>query len=114
MPSRSEPCGITQLAALRYGTVPVVARVGGLADTVRDANPTATGKAVGTGIQFAPVTVLMLEDAIQRTKAFYHQRKVWHQLRLNGMATDVSWRSSAQRYAALFRELAKQSAVGLA
>ncbi len=105
VPSRSEPCGITQLAALRYGAVPVVARVGGLADTVIDAHSTASGKTVGTGIQFAPVTLAMLENAIERASALYRQRKNWRQLQINGMATDVSWGPSARKYAALFREL---------
>ncbi len=106
VPSRSEPCGLTQLAALRYGAVPVVARVGGLADTVIDADAAATGKAVGTGVQFAPVTAGMLETAIRRAAALHRERKTWRQLQLNGMATDVSWRPSARRYASLFRELA--------
>src|SRR5205823_1741711 len=90
VPSRSEPCGLTQLAALRYGAVPVVARVGGLADTVIDANSAAKGKAIGTGLQFAPVTTAMLESAIRKARALYRDRKLWRQLQLNGMATDVS------------------------
>ena len=110
VPSRSEPCGLTQLAALRYGAVPVVARVGGLADTVTDAHPSASGKAVGTGIQFAPVAAKMLEGAIRRACTFYRDRKFWRQLQLNGMAADVSWRLPARRYAALFRDLAGERA----
>ena len=109
MPSRSEPCGLTQLAALRYGAVPVVARVGGLADTVVDADPGARGRAMGTGIQFAPTTLSMLEGAIRRANALYRQPRIWRQLQINGMTTDVSWRPSARRYAALFRELASAS-----
>jgi starch synthase len=109
VPSRSEPCGLTQLAALRYGAVPIVGRVGGLADTVIDANPAAKGRAIGTGIQFAPVTTPMLESAIRKASAYYRDRKVWRQLQLNGMATDVSWRLPARRYATLFRDLAGTS-----
>lgn len=112
VPSRSEPCGLTQLAALRYGAVPVVARVGGLADTVIDAVPTASGKVLGTGIQFTPVTLPMLEGAIRRASALYRSREIWRQLQINGMATDVSWRPSARRYAALFRELMAGPAAG--
>ena len=106
VPSRSEACGLTQLAALRYGAIPVVARVGGLADTVADADPEARGAAMGTGIQFQPTTLPALESAIRRVSSLYSQPASWRQLQANGMATDVSWRPSARRYAALYRELA--------
>jgi starch synthase len=105
VPSRFEPCGLTQLCALRYGNVPVVARVGGLADTVIDASPMALAAGAATGVQFAPVTADMLRAALQRTVALYRQPALWRQLQLNGMATDVSWRDPARRYAALFRAL---------
>ena len=105
VPSRFEPCGLTQLCALRYGTVPVVARVGGLADTVIDASPMALNAGVASGVQFAPVTAEMLRTAIQRTAALYRQPALWRRLQRNGMATDVSWRHPAQQYAKLFRDL---------
>ena len=105
VPSRFEPCGLTQLYALRYGTVPVVARVGGLADTVIDASPMALNAGVATGVQFAPVTAEMLRAAIQRTTALYRQPRVWQQMQRNGMATDVSWHHPARQYASLFRDL---------
>ena len=110
VPSRFEPCGLTQLCALRYATIPVVARVGGLADTVIDANPAALAAGVATGIQFAPVTADMLTIAIQRTVALYRQPSVWRTLQENGMAADVSWRGPAKRYATLFRELVESKA----
>lgn len=106
VPSRSEPCGLTQLCALRYGAVPVVARVGGLADTIVDANPMALAQGQGTGIQFAPVTATMLGGAIRRTAALYREPELWRRLQANGMATDVSWREPARHYARLFRALA--------
>ena len=92
VPSRFEPCGLTQLCALRYGAVPVVARVGGLADTVIDANRAALAAGVATGMQFAPVTVPALEHALRRAAALYRQPTAWQALRRNGMAADVSWR----------------------
>ena len=106
VPSRFEPCGLTQMCALRYGAVPVVARVGGLADTVIDANPAALAAGVATGVQFAPVTAEMLAVALRRTVALYRDPSAWRTMQENGMSADVSWRGPARRYAALYRELA--------
>jgi starch synthase len=106
VPSRFEPCGLTQLCALRYGAVPVVSRVGGLADTVIDANPAALAAGVATGVQFAPINSEMLETVVQRVVALYRQPDTWRTLQENGMAADFSWRGPARQYAALFRELA--------
>jgi starch synthase len=105
VPSRFEPCGLTQLCAMRYGAVPVVARVGGLADTVVDANEMATATGVATGVQFSPVTADMLAAALLKTRALYADRAAWRNLQLNGMTTDVSWRNPAQHYAKLYRDL---------
>jgi starch synthase len=105
VPSRFEPCGLTQLCAMRYGSVPVVARVGGLADTVIDANEMAVAAGVATGIQFAPVERQPLEQAIARAVALWQQPQIWRQIQANGMATDVSWRRPAERYAALYGEI---------
>lgn len=106
VPSRFEPCGLTQLCALRYGAVPVVARVGGLADTVIDASPMALAAGVASGVQFAPPTVPMLEAAISRAAALHRLPQAWQKMQRNGMATDVSWHDPARRYAALYREVA--------
>ena len=106
VPSRFEPCGLTQLAALRYGALPVVSRVGGLADTVIDANEMAIATGVATGVQFQPVTREHLGAAITRTAALWRDKPLWRRLQRNGMTTDVSWERPAQRYAALFRDLA--------
>jgi starch synthase len=110
VPSRFEPCGLTQLCALRYGAVPVVARVGGLADTVIDANPAALAAGAATGVQFAPVSAEMLDVALRRTVALYREPTVWCQLQRNGMASDVSWRGPARQYAALYRGLVETRA----
>jgi len=105
VPSRFEPCGLTQLCALRYGAVPVVARVGGLEDTVIDANPAALTAGSATGIQFSPITTGMLEVALRRTVALYRDSAAWRTLQANGMASDFSWRGPARQYAALYRDL---------
>jgi starch synthase len=105
VPSRFEPCGLTQLCALRYGALPVVSRVGGLADTVVDANEMAAAAGVGTGVLFAPPTRHMLEAALLRTAALWRDRELWQRLQRNAMRTDVSWKRPAARYAALFRDV---------
>jgi len=105
VPSRFEPCGLTQLCALRYGAVPIVARVGGLADTVIDANPAALAAGVATGIQFSPVTTETLNHAIARALALYRDTPAWQRLQINGLSADLSWRVSARHYANLYRDL---------
>jgi starch synthase len=106
VPSRFEPCGLTQLCALRYGAVPVVARVGGLADTIVDANEAALLAGVATGVQFAPPTGEELVSALERAGALYKDQAAVRRARLNGMRADVSWRAPAKRYAALYGEIA--------
>ncbi len=105
IPSRFEPCGLTQLYGLRYGCVPIVSRVGGLADTVIDANDAALKAGVATGIQFADVTVDGVRDAVGRAVALFSIRETWQRLQTAGMQADVSWRSSAIEFAALYRRL---------
>ncbi len=105
IPSRFEPCGLTQLYGLRYGCVPVVARVGGLADTVIDANTAALNAGVATGIQFSPVAADALRTAIRRAVAL-HASPHWATLQRQGMKADVSWDRSAALYADLYRTLA--------
>ncbi|MEO8345442.1 MAG: glycogen synthase GlgA [Betaproteobacteria bacterium] len=105
VPSRFEPCGLTQLAALRYGAIPVVARVGGLADSVVDADAANIASGNATGVLFAPVTQEQLEAALERTLALWREPARWRQVQARGMATDVGWSQSAQHYARLFREL---------
>jgi starch synthase len=104
VPSRFEPCGLTQLCALRYGAIPVVSNVGGLADTVVDANEMAVAAGAGTGVRFSPVTAFGLEGALSRTAALFADKAAWKRLRRNAMATDVSWRLPAKHYARLYRE----------
>jgi starch synthase len=105
VPSRFEPCGLTQLHALRYGCVPLVSRVGGLADTIIDANDAALSAGVATGIQFSPVAQPSLVGALARAAGLFRDRKAWRSMQRRGMRADVSWRRGAGQYAALFREL---------
>ncbi len=105
IPSRFEPCGLTQLYGLRYGCVPVVAKTGGLADTVIDANEAAVSAGAATGFLFAPENAGALLHAIRRTVAAYEQPAVWASLQKQGMKSDVSWERSAAKYADLYRSL---------
>jgi starch synthase len=105
VPSRFEPCGLTQLCALRYGTVPIVSRVGGLEDTVVDAGDPAVTGGKQTGFKFGPVTAENLADVLKRACATFHDVAAWRRIQNNGMSTDVSWRNPARRYANLYRRL---------
>jgi starch synthase len=106
IPSRFEPCGLTQLYGLRYGCVPVVARVGGLADTIIDANEAALAGNAATGIQFALSDSSSLANALSRAQRIYRDEKAWRGIQRRGMNVDVSWTRSARRYADLYRSLA--------
>jgi starch synthase len=105
VPSRFEPCGLTQLYGLAYGCVPVVARTGGLADTVIDANDAAIRAGVATGVQFAEVSYDALVHALRRTVALHAQPELWTRLQKNGMRQDYGWTESGRLYARLFRSL---------
>ncbi len=105
VPSRFEPCGLVQLIAQRYGAVPVVSRVGGLADTVLDANEAARSLGIGTALQFSPATTDRLAAAIRRAVALHGDADTWATIQRNAMRLDVSWSTSAARYASLFRRL---------
>jgi starch synthase len=105
IPSRFEPCGLTQLYGLRYGTVPIVARTGGLSDTIIDANDAALAAGVATGFQFTPVTAESLTATLHRALRCYREPAVWRALQKRGMAADVSWQRPAAQYAALYRTL---------
>lgn len=105
VPSRFEPCGLTQLYGLAYACVPVVARTGGLADTVIDANLAAMNAEAATGVQFTGVHYGSLVGAIDRTMRLYHTPGAWQTLQKNGMKADFSWTNSGATYAALYREL---------
>ncbi len=106
IPSRFEPCGLTQLYGLRYGTLPVVARTGGLADTVIDANVAALIAKAATGFVFTDVTTPGLEQVIDRVIAAYADPKLWQSMQRAAMRHPVSWDSSAKAYRDLYADLA--------
>lgn len=105
IPSRFEPCGLTQLYGLRYGTLPVVARTGGLADTVIDANVAAIAAKVATGFVFGDVSALGLSEVIDRVIEAHSDPKLWQSMQRNAMRHPVSWESSAKAYRDLYSEL---------
>ena len=102
VPSRYEPCGLTQLYAMRFGTVPVVRRTGGLADTVQHFDP-ATGQ--GTGSVFHHADVGGLTWGLRTALDWFNDPAVWAQLQRNGMGQDFSWERQGPKYEALFSRL---------
>lgn len=102
IPSRFEPCGLTQLYGLAYGCVPIVARTGGLADTIIDANEAALSADVATGFQFRDVNETALIGAFARALRLYAAPQRWTAMQKRGMRQDYSWATSGERYARLF------------
>ena len=105
VPSRFEPCGLTQLSALRYGVIPVVARTGGLADTIVDANHAALTANVATGVQFDGVHAQGFLDAMARLHALFQDKTNWILMQRRAMRAELGWTASAGHYAALYKEL---------
>ena len=104
VPSRFEPCGLTQLYGLRYGTLPVVRRVGGLADTVVDTHDATIRADTATGFTFDDATPQALADAMQRAITTLHTPALHRQIQQRAMAQDFSWAGPAQRYLALYAD----------
>ena len=102
MPSRFEPCGLNQMYSLKYGTVPLVRKVGGLADTVKNFDETSQD---GTGIVFDEYTGAALLEAVDRTIALFNKNRIWIKLMKQGMTADWSWKMSAIKYLDLFQKL---------
>jgi starch synthase len=112
MPSRFEPCGLNQMYSQRYGAVPIVHRVGGLADTVGDASPTNLTLGTATGVVFEEGNAEALFQAMNRGLALYNNKAVWRKLQKTGMARDFSWRLSAVRYEELYERAVVDSRNG--
>jgi starch synthase len=104
MPSRYEPCGLNQIYSLKYGTVPIVRKTGGLADTVFDWDELIyTGLDQGTGFSFYDYTAFALQSSVKRAVQYYHNKNVWQKIQLNGMEMDFSWEKSAEEYLAVYK-----------
>ncbi|MBM4464875.1 MAG: glycogen synthase [Chloroflexi bacterium] len=104
MPSRYEPCGLGQMIAMRYGSVPIVRSTGGLADTVKDYDP-ATGQ--GNGFAFSDYSEEALLAAVERALKVYRRQDTWRTLMERGMRADFSWQASARKYVELYRQALK-------
>jgi starch synthase len=98
MPSRYEPCGLSQMIAMRYGSIPVVRATGGLVDTVREGE---------TGFVFAEASAEALALALRRAISVYADKKAWKALQVNGMSRDFSWKAFARQYAEVYQSLLK-------
>ena len=107
MPSRYEPCGLGQLISLRYGTLPIANRTGGLADTIK---PVVPASRTGTGFLFSPYEADAFLGAVRQALQAYRDRGLWQALQQNGMAEDFSWEASAKQYIQLYRKAIKKGA----
>lgn len=107
MPSRFEPCGLNQMYSARYGTVPIVRAVGGLDDTVVDADEHSQG---GTGFKFREYTPAALMDALRRALAAFSNLNRWNEIQRAGMRQDHSWDASAAEYVKVYRASLQASA----
>jgi len=105
MPSRFEPCGLNQIYSQRYGTIPIVRRTGGLADTVTDTTPETLASKTATGFCFDAATSSALLESVQRALGYYRQPDIWQQLVCTGMKQDFSWKRSAQQYIKLYETI---------
>ena len=111
MPSHVEPCGSTQMYAMRYGCIPVVHRTGGLADTVQDFDPETDS---GNGFSFSGYDHFKLFGAVMRALEVYRFRASWRDLMQRAMLADYSWAASAEQYVALYRRAQELQRVAVA
>lgn len=108
MPSKYEPCGLNQIYSLKYGTVPIVRKTGGLADTVKDWDYFhQLGVKTGNGFVFKDYSAHAMIDAIRRAITKFSDKKLWREIQLNGMKENFSWDISARKYYDLYRQLIK-------
>lgn len=104
MPSKFEPCGLSQMIAMRYGSVPIIRETGGLKDTVPAFNPTDL---TGRGFTFKSYNAYDMLDAIRRAVATFYNKTEWNAVMSNAMSGDYSWKASAKEYLSLYKEITK-------
>ena len=109
-PARYEPCGLTQLYAMRYGTLPVVRRTGGLRDTVIDATEDTLGRGTATGFVFEGMSIDAMVRCVGRALALYRQPQAWQNMQRQAMAQDFGWSGPARRYLTVYRKLVRHAA----
>ena len=112
-PARYEPCGLTQLYAMRYGTLPVVRATGGLRDTVVDVTDDTLNRGTATGFAFEGATCDDMVRCVGRALAVYRQPMAWRKVQRQAMAQDFGWEKPARQYLALYRSLLPQAAAAL-
>ena len=100
MPSKSEPCGLSQMIALRYGTLPIVRETGGLKDSIQDC-----GDGQGNGFTFKTYNADDMAGAVHRAVAAYNDKKLWPQLQKRAIECDNSWGRSANEYIRLYKQM---------
>jgi starch synthase len=105
VPSLFEPCGLTQMYGLKYGSLPLVRGVGGLADTVTDADLATLEDHTATGFVFGPFTDAAYQHALRRAFALYRKPATWARVRQTGMRQPLGWAPAAQAYRALYQRL---------
>lgn len=108
--SRFEPFGLTPLYSMRYGTIPIASRVGGIVDTVVDARLSGTPPEDASGILFDGEDPANMTAAISRAFALYENPAEWHSIQCNAMAADFSWSQPTEKYIAAYRDIAGQDA----
>jgi starch synthase len=107
MPSRFEPCGLNQMYSQRYGTLPIIRKTGGLADTVVDALPQSIADRTATGFVFNEASASSLLEAIKRVTILYNDKNTWATIQVNAMKKDFSWQHSAVQYLEMYSSLEK-------
>jgi starch synthase len=105
MPSRFEPCGLNQMYSQRYGTLPIVRKTGGLADTVIDASLETIANLTATGFVFTAIDAVDLMEAINRSLQVYPNQDMWRQMQKTAMQKDFTWKSSAEQYLELYHNI---------